>query len=140
MTTTREPLELWFKGAMVSGKNQQRTAWIHGRPIKFPNQKFKAWRADFQSQMAIQVRGRPKPLFAAGVAVAFGVEYWPGDGLRRDMSGIMDALFHALEHKNGGVAVEDDSQFKQCLGWREFKPSKAAPRLIVRMREADPLP
>lgn len=101
-----------FHGKMVSGKNQVRTALINGRMMKFPNALFKKWRANFQSQIFAQRFGKKLPLPFAG-PVRLRVSYYPGDRLRRDMTGVLDAFFHAAEIKNGGCIVEDDSQFKE---------------------------
>lgn len=101
-----------YNGKMASGKSQMKTAFVHGRVMKFPNKIFKKWRADFQSQIFAQRFGKRLPLPFTG-PVRLRVSYYPGDRIRRDLTGILDALFHAAEVRNGGCIVEDDSQFKE---------------------------
>ena len=129
-------ITLEFKGQMVSGKNQQQIVNIRGRIMKFPNKKFKAWRAEFQYQMQLQLFllvNHPRTvLFEKGVDVSLTVDYWPGDRLRRDCTGICDALFHAMELKNGGFVFEDDAQIK-VLNFTQHALDRANPRAIVKL-------
>lgn len=131
-------IEFIFKGQMVSGKNQVQTAMVRGRLIKFPNARFKKWRADFQSQLFAQRFGKKLPLPFSG-PVCLSVLYYPGDRLRRDLTGILDALFHAVEVKNGGCIVNDDSQFKMvAIEERELR--RDAPGISIAVEAIDETP
>lgn len=129
-------ISLTYNGKMVSGKNQQRIAFIRGRMMKFPDSNFKKWRAEFQHQVAKQVTGQMVYAVKGGLAIFpgpvwFSVDYWPGDRIGRDMTGIMDAIFHACEAKNGGLIVENDNQFQECRGWVTHPVDREDPRLIL---------
>lgn len=136
-------IEIEYCGQMTSGKNAQGTAWPGGRKVTYPKARFKNWRAEFQHQVQRQVYAqlyrnplRGGVLFPAGVAVAFRVHYWPGDRRRRDMPGMLDAIWHAAEKKHGGLLVIDDSQFTTCLGWTPHAPDKGHPRLHLHLEPA----
>lgn len=120
-----------LKGGMVSGKNQQGTDPRTGH--RFPNARFKRWR----EKMLPQVRAAKQ---AAGMGdrwficpLAFWVEYWPADGIHRDMPGLMDALFHLMEQ---GRVVENDNQFEECRGWKKHPADRINPRLLITMEPA----
>lgn len=102
-----------YRGQMVSGKNQIKTAMVRGRLIMFPNSKFKHWRKDFQSQIFEQRFGKKLPLPFAG-HVRLLVEYFPGDRRTRDMTGVLDAIFHAIDIKHGGCIINDDGLIKDA--------------------------
>jgi Holliday junction resolvase RusA-like endonuclease len=114
-----------IKGPMVGGKNMIQTAFINGRKIRYPTQHFKVWRADVLRQIYSQ---RPGLNVLFKEPVWFNVVYTPADRRNRDMPGMMDALFHVLEHAN---VVADDGLFKECLGWAELKPDPKNPGLKI---------
>lgn len=128
-------IELLFKGKMVSGKNQQQVAFVKGRKVIFPNKRFKDWRVSFQSQMLSQLahNGSVRVPAIKGLG-RLEIDYYPGDAIRRDCTGILDAVFHASELKNGGRIVEDDSQFKQVL-FVEREIDRENPRAVIRLSE-----
>lgn len=55
------------------------------------------------------------------------VAYYPGDLRRRDVPGMIDALFHCLEH---GGFVKDDSLIKDVT-WQTFPVDRANPRVNI---------
>lgn len=135
-----EPLRVVLLGQMPSGKGQVRTAVVRGRVMKFPNARFKAWRADAYRQLCEQ-RGRRSTV---GAPCAVGVLYVPGDLVRRDAAGIMDALCHLLEHcpfhakrewpDCGHRLVADDSLLKDWA-WREAPLDRERPRLELTLSD-----
>lgn len=120
-----------YRGKMVSGKNQIKTLWVHGRMLKVPNSNFKRWRREFQSQIFAQRFGKKMPLPFAG-PVRLVANYYPGDLLRRDLTGVLDAFQHAVEIKNGGVLVHDDAQFKD-VHITEMALDRGNPRFVFQV-------
>lgn len=113
-----------LNGWMVSGKNS-----VKGDPVdghKYPNPRFEKWRNMMSRQVWVQRQGL-KVLFKKPTRVEFRVDYWRGDNRRRDIPGMMDALFHLMECCN---IVEDDAQFVRCLGWEPHDMDRTNPRLI----------
>lgn len=112
-----------LKGQIPSGKNQQQIVMVRGRVMKFPNKRFKLWRADAAGQVALQQPG------ATGIAAPcrMVVKYTPGDRLRRDVSGILDAIFHLLEH----VGVVENDYFIQDVDWESLPLDRAAPGAVL---------
>lgn len=95
-------LTLRLVGQVRGGKNAMgvTTAGKHyARPA------FKAWRSEMDAQICAQLREYPEFL-GISEPVNIRVEYIAGDKKRRDMTGILDALFHLLEYC--GV-IHDDS-------------------------------
>lgn len=79
---------------MPSGKGQIKTAVIRGRLMRYPSTRFKTWRVDAFKQLKEQAGHLPPLTTTACVEVL----YTPGDRIRRDVPGIMDALCHLLEY------------------------------------------
>lgn len=120
-----------YHGKMASGKSQMKTAFIHGRVMKFPNKIFKKWRADFQSQIFAQRFGKNLTLPFTG-PVRLLAHYYPGDLIRRDLTGVLDAFYHATEIKNGGCLVHDDSQYKD-VHITEVALDRGNPRFVFQV-------
>jgi hypothetical protein len=128
-------LQILLTGQLPSGKNQVRTAFVHGRVMKFPNPRFKAWRKSAFQQLQDQRRSFPIVRGQARVEVL----YWPGDRLRRDVPGMMDALCHLLEHcpvcrkKNKACSIPvvlDDSLLAEW-SWKTMELDRARPRAEI---------
>jgi len=88
-------------GQIPSGKNQIKIAVRGGKIHKYPDARFILWREDVLNQ--IMVQGGTKPTGA--VPLALRVEYTPSDRRVRDVSGMLDAIFHVLA-KSG--TIDDD--------------------------------
>lgn len=121
-------IEFTILGQCPSGKNAQRIDPRTWR--KYPSPKFQAWRADFQGQVLSQW-GKISIIFPVE-PVYMEVLYTPGDLIQRDATGILDALFHAMERKNGGCVVTNDSQFKN-ITWIERGLSRGKASLALRL-------
>lgn len=78
-------------GQIPSGKNQQQLLFRNGRVIKYANKRFVDWRKDAAAQI---MRHGVKGTMAKPVSLA--CVYTPGDRRVRDVSGMLDALFHVL--------------------------------------------
>lgn len=109
-------------GKTVSGKNQMRTTFVNGKKRLFPNSNFVEWR-NVMSRQIWQQRIGMNVLFSEPVSLT--VHYFPGDRMRRDATGMLDALFHLLEKTN---VLKDDSLVKQ-LTWVERALDSARPRV-----------
>lgn len=127
-------------GKTPSGKNQIRIAIVRGRVMKFPDANFKKWRSEAHRQLSEQRDGRPTILVPCAVAVA----YVPGDRIRRDVPGMMDALSHVLEwcpvhgrKKTPGCGqpiIKDDSLLT-CWVWQTLPLDRENPRLEIHITE-----
>ena len=80
-------------GQMPSGKNQIGAQIVGGRLHRFPNARFERWRESAYVQLDRQRGAWTKLMTSARISVA----YTPGDLLRRDVPGQIDALCHVLE-------------------------------------------
>ena len=136
-------LTFTLEGQMPSGKGQIKTAVIHGRIMKYPNPRFKAWRVQAYQQLRAQRRGAEIIRVPAKVQV----RYWPQDLLLRDVPGVMDALCHLLEYcpvckkKNKECtipAVQDDSLLHSWV-WIRMPIDRERPRIEVTV-VPEPLP
>lgn len=75
----------------------------------YPREAFRIWRDGAIAEML------PWPARPLRGDLAMRVDYRPQDRRRRDMTGMLDALFHSLEFIH---AIEDDSQVKHLI-WRQ---------------------
>lgn len=109
-----------LKGQMKSGKNLVQVTRTGQR---YPKKGFKVWRDAMLKQI-------PKDAPFEG-PVALTVDYVPGDLLRRDVPGILDALCHLLE--KGGV-LYDDAQVKN-VNWHQWPLDREHPKCRVTIQE-----
>lgn len=109
-----------LKGVISGGKNNM---GVTRTGIHYPNPKFKAWRDSVLPQIP-RVR---MPKNSLGIEV----KYWNGDLRRRDVSGLLDAIFHCLELKQAGVIV-DDSLIEE-VHWLPMGLDRLAPRAEIRL-------
>lgn len=126
-------IKVVFRGQVRSGKNSMQVDPRSGRHYAAPL--FDRWRNE-QVYRIRQQKGQPGILFPKIQVLAFKVDYWPSDRRRRDMPGVMDAVFHVLE---AAQIVEDDVQLKHCLGWTEHSVEKILSRLEIEIQPY-PLP
>ena len=115
-----------LSGKLPSGKNQIQTAYRNGRVLRYPNKRFKLWRDTSMKQLLEQHCLRQKG-WPIRTPCGLVVDYVPGDARTRDLSGMLDALFHLLE-KAGLVA--NDGLIQQCK-WTTFPMEKGRARAIV---------
>ena len=110
-------------GKMKSGKNHVQITRT-GR--RYPNKSFSVWRDEMLRQ--INYKGQP---FQGRVRLK--AYYVPGDRLRRDAPGILDALLHLFE--KAGI-LTDDAQIKQ-IGWLEGSVEKEDPFCEITLESLD---
>jgi len=109
-----------LKGQIPSGKNAMQTTRT-GR--HYPLKRFVDWRSNVEAQIRQQV-GFPK---AQEGPCAASFAYFPGDLRRRDVPGMIDALFHVLERFG---LVKDDSLIVDVT-WKKWPLDRENPRVIV---------
>lgn len=117
-----------LNGWMVSGKNS-----VKGDPVdghKYPNPRFEKWRNMMSRQVWVQRKGL-KILFKEPVRIS--VRYYPADKLRRDATGVLDALFHLMEITN---VVADDALFK-VVDYQELPMDRLEPKVIIQISKID---
>lgn len=111
-----------IKGQCKSGKNSMQVART-GR--HFPLKSFVDWRSFTELQIREQV-GYPEALEGTCKARFW---YFPGDLRRRDVPGMIDAIFHVLERL---TLVKDDSLIKDVT-WTTWPLDRENPRVIVEL-------
>lgn len=92
----------WFfsiSGQCPSGKN---SVIVTRTGQRFPSKRFKEWRDKALAELALQ----KKPAMPIDKPVHVDVYYSTADNRRRDMPGLLDALWHVLERAN---IVTDDT-------------------------------
>lgn len=126
-------IKLKLKGQLPSGKNRIKERFINGKKVRYPDARFKAWRADATRQVLSQA---PLPFRTFTLPCVLRVNYWAGDLIRRDVSGMLDALFHLFEHAPTEQApiVADDFLLRN-VGWRYMDLDRANPRVEVEIEE-----
>jgi Holliday junction resolvase RusA-like endonuclease len=109
-----------LKGQIPSGKNaMQVTRTGHHYPLK----RFTDWRSAAEVQIREQV-GFPKAQEGPCSAV---FSYWAGDLRRRDVPGMIDALFHLFER----LALVKDDSLIQNVRWNKVSLDRENPRVEV---------
>lgn len=109
-----------IKGQIKSGKNGMQTT---RNGFHYPLKSFKDWRQGVEEQILVQV-GKPKTIEGVCKAV---FDYFPGDLRRRDVPGMIDALFHVFERYG---LVKDDSLIKDVI-WNTHPLDRGDPRVLV---------
>jgi Holliday junction resolvase RusA-like endonuclease len=120
-------MKLKIQGQIKSGKNNM---GVTRGGLHFPRRDWKEWRDGVLTQISAQLVGFLPPEVAS-YAITF--DYHPGDNRRRDVPGMIDALFHCLER--AGV-VKDDAHFKDVV-WKTYPIDRGNPRVDI---EISPLP
>lgn len=120
-------MKVTLEGQMVSGKN---SIIVTRTGQRFPSKRFKDWRDTASIQLTRQLpkgnlRYANLVAFPKPERVSLTVLYWPGDLIRRDAPGMLDALCHLLERTQ---VVEDDAQIK-TVNWQEMDLDRARPRV-----------
>lgn len=110
-------------GQCKSGKNR---VLITRTGHRYPPKAFAEWRDDVVKQMR-SAWGGEEPL-NEDVTVSFN--YFPGDLRRRDVPGMIDAIFHCFERAN---VITDDTLFKN-VNWNTRQLDRQAPRVEVEIK------
>lgn len=116
-----------ISGQMPSGKNQVQLAIVKGRVLKFPNKRFKAWREGVVPVLMAQ--RSPGYVWPIRTPVKLSCRYTPGDNRTRDVSGLLDALFHVIV--KAGI-VMDDGQVR-AVEWHPCALDRDSPGLAFQV-------
>lgn len=121
-------IQFELHGQLKGGKDNIQTR-RDGR--RFPLPEFVAWRADavYQIRRHFQKQGRPIPYF--DVPLKMTVQYWASDKRRRNVTALLDGLFHAFEVIR---LVEHDELFLDC-DWQHCGVSAKSPRAVITIEE-----
>jgi len=112
-------------GNCPSGKNKILVT-RDGRHI--PGDRFVVWRKDAFIQLKAQRQIPKRPI---DWPVKLKVDYWPGDRLVRDITGMADALFHLLVY--AGVLKDDGFVYDLC--WYRQQTDRKFPKVRVEVLE-----
>lgn len=124
-------------GQIPSGKNSIKTTRTGKR---YPTKRFVEWRdvAVNGVQASRAYLSNPgwagTPLFPKPSTLCIEIRYAAGDLRRRDMPGMMDALYHVLEKAQ---IVEDDAQIQECH-WYQLPLNREQPGVTVTLKERRP--
>lgn len=88
----------------------------------YPNARFKAWREDALLQLRALGHTHKPPL---DYPLSLSVQYWAGDKRTRDVSGMLDALFHLLMHAK---IIKDDGLIRDVT-WRWCGVNRGNPKV-----------
>jgi Holliday junction resolvase RusA-like endonuclease len=117
-----------LSGQLVSGKNQIQIAVKNGRIFKYPNARFKMWHRESMRQV---LRQFPALSIQFTNPAWLKVQYTPGDRIRRDATGMLDAIFRLME--DSGI-IADDSLFKS-ISWLEMPLNRENPGAEINIGE-----
>ena len=115
--------ELVIVGQIKSGKNR---ILITRTGHRYPPEAFKVWRDRVVTDLVKQWQQPP-----ITVPVRLYCTYWPGDRRTRDVSGMMDAMFHVLV--KAGV-LKDDGLVWDCTWLRQHMNAKG-PKVLITISE-----
>lgn len=111
------PIVITLLGQLKSGKNR---ILITRTGHRYPPKSFQSWRAE----MLRQIGPVSHPLVGD---VSMRIDYIPGDRIKRDVPGMLDALCHLMERSG---LVLDDAQIKHVT-WTTLPMSRKQPCCIV---------
>lgn len=113
-------LTIRLQGQLRSGKNR---VLITRTGHRYPPPQFVAFRKSIVDQIAAQVGNIATLTEPQKVTI----RYTPGDLIRRDAPGIIDALWHCLEY--AGVIADD--ALLQAIDYRQEPVDRANPHAIL---------
>lgn len=127
-TSQKNMISFTLKGQIPSGKN---AVIVTRSGHRFPAKRFKLWREDAFKQLDAQV---PNIKVPADWDPHVRIEYRPGDRRRRDVPGMVDALWHLIE-KYG--MVDDDARLKNLV-WETYDVDKERAGVVVLICNMNP--
>ena len=118
-------MKLVLEGQLPSGKGQIRKVFLRGKLVHYPQARFVKWRADACKQLVGQFQE------TISWQCAMDAQYTPGDLKTRDVSGLLDALFHLFGY--AGV-IKDDGLIRE-VHWREHPLDRKSPMVRIELRK-----
>lgn len=119
------PFMISLTGQLVSGKNQVQLLFRNGKVMKYPNAKFKNWRDHAHIEIRSQFMRAPQ----IDKPIRLSCSYWPGDNRTRDVSGMLDALFHILVYSK---VLKDDGLIYDVV-WKRHEMNKKFPKIVMEL-------
>jgi Holliday junction resolvase RusA-like endonuclease len=104
-------LSFSLQGQCASGKNN---VIVTRSGHRFPSKRFSLWKKNSESQAQDTLKISGKPNFPIDYPVSVTINYWSEDRRRRDVPGMIDALWHLIEH----LGFIKDDQFLGGFGER----------------------
>lgn len=97
----------------------------------YPDRKWAQWR----DRIVADLKEILKPTLETQIKnpCKMNVLYVPGDSKRRDMTSMLDSLFHCMERAG---LISDDGLIKD-LFWTTFSTDRKNPRVEIEMKELD---
>lgn len=108
-----------------SGKNGVKTT---RKGVRYPTPAFKAWRALCLD--AIEKQGHSGANLQGKLDCV--INYTPGNLIRRDVPGMMDAIFHVIERAE---IVQDDAKICHAVKWFEHPLDRKNPKVEIFLQE-----
>ena len=116
------PFSFELLGQIPSGKN---AVMITRTGRRYPSKRFKAWRDDAIYQLT------NCDIYMRTGSILLIVDHVPGNKIRRDVPGMLDAICHLLEYT--GI-VQDDAQIKN-VQWHQWPLDREHPKCRVTIEE-----
>lgn len=120
-------LQIKIDGQIKGGKNNM---IVLQNGLHIPSRQFKEWRDNAVLQISLQ----PQQTFS-NPHLFWIFEYTPSDRRRRDVSALLDAVFHCLEKS---AVVSDDSIIQNMIFFHH-QPDKENAGIIIYAYEIDSL-
>jgi Holliday junction resolvase RusA-like endonuclease len=121
-------IEFTIYGIPRCGKNNM---GVTRTGVHYPKKLFKEWRDKVVRDLRLTMSESTGSCVYFDCPMLLRVFYWHGDNRRRDVSAILDGLFHCFERAG---LIKDDSLIKQI----EFFPygyDKKNPRMEIKIQE-----
>lgn len=127
------PFQLALTGQLPSGKTSGVKEGYRndGSKYRYPNKRFTNWRAEALVQLLEQ---QSRPIQPLAYPVSLTCDYWPGDHRTRDVSGMLDALFHLL----GKAGVLKDDGLIYNVTWRRHDVNQKFPKVVMELEAWHP--
>ena len=118
-------MTLVLTGQLPSGKGQIRKVFRGGKLIHYPQARFSKWRTDACKQLVGQFQE------TINWRCSMDAQYTPGDLKTRDVSGLLDALFHLFGY--AGV-IKDDGLIRE-IHWKEHPLDRTGAGVKIELRK-----
>lgn len=126
-----DSIYLDIHGQCCSGKN---SVIVTHTGKRFPNARFKKWREVNSTLLLEQLKLNYPDFKMITVPISVSLEYTPGDLRRRDVPGMVDAIWHLLEYTK---IIKDDAllgkSYPQTVRWLPKPIDRENPGVGIRL-------
>lgn len=119
------PFTLTITGQLPSGKNQVQLLWRRGKIQRTPNKTFTNWRA----AAGLELLEQPRPTMPLSAPIRLACDYWPRNGIVRDVSGQLDALFSLLVYAH--ILTNDGLVYD--VVWQRHALNRKFPKVVLQI-------